>query len=163
MRRIRAFAAAAMLLLGFLPPAARADLEVGQTAARLGIELIDGSMLDSGRHDGKVVVALFWATWCPICMSELPEYQKLYLAYKARGLEILAVSLDREPGVVIEYWRRSGYTFPAAMRTDAIRQAYGGIKGTPTLYLLDRKGVLRYKHLGGLPYEELEKQVRALL
>ncbi|MBI4988856.1 MAG: TlpA family protein disulfide reductase [Rhodocyclales bacterium] len=163
MRRIHSLAAAAMLLLGLLSPVARADLEVGQTADRPGIELIDGSMLDTGHHDGKVVVALFWATWCPICMSELPEYQKLYQAYKARGLEIIAVSLDREPGVVSEYWRRSGYTFPAAMRTDAIRQAYGGIKGTPTLYLLDRRGVLRYKHLGGLPYEELEKQVKALL
>lgn len=163
MRRIRALAAAAMLLLGLLPSVARADLEVGQSADRLGIELIDGKTLTAGQVEGKVVVTLFWATWCPICMSELPEYQKLYQAYKARGLEIIAVSLDREPGVVIEYWRRSGYTFPAAMRTDEIRQAFGGIKGTPTLYLLDRKGVLRYKHLGGLPYEELEKQVKALL
>jgi thiol-disulfide isomerase/thioredoxin len=147
----------------FATTAARADLEVGQSAPRFDIELIDGDVLRAGQTDGKAALVLFWATWCPICMSELPEYQKLYQAYKARGLEIIAVSLDREPGAVIEYWRRSGYTFPAAMRTDAIRQAYGGIKGTPTLYLLDRKGVLRYKHLGGLPYEELEKQVKALL
>lgn len=161
MRTIRILAV--ILLAGLLPPAASAHLDVGQSADRLGIELIDGSMLDTGQHEGKVVITVFWATWCPICMSDLPEYQKLYQAYKARGLEIIAVSLDREPGVVIEYWRRSGYTFPAAMRTDAIRQAYGDIKGTPTLYLLDRKGVLRYKHLGGLSYEELERRVKALL
>lgn len=152
-----------VLLLGLASLVAHADLEVGETVPSLDIELIDGKVLSAGQTQGKVVVTLFWATWCPICMSELPEYQRLYDAYKSRGLEIIAVSLDRNSGEVVRHWRSSGYTFPAAMRSDDMRQGYGGIKGTPTLFLIDRKGALRYKHLGGLHYEELEKRVRNLL
>lgn len=153
----------AVLLLGLASLGARADLEVGEKVPRFDTELIDGRILSAGQTEGKVVVTVFWATWCPICMTELPEYQKLYDAYKSRGLEIIAVSLDRDSGEVIRYWRSSGYTFPAAMRSDDMRQGYGGIKGTPTVFFVDRKGVLRYKHLGGLHYKELEKRVGALL
>lgn len=152
-----------VLLLGLASLVAHADLEIGEAVPRLDTGLIDGKVLSAGQTRGKVVIALFWATWCPICVSELPEYQKIYDAYKSRGLEIVAFSLDQDSGKAAEFWRRSGYTFPAAMRTDDIWQGYGGIKGTPTLFLIDRKGMLRYKHLGDLPYEELEKRVKALL
>jgi len=115
-------------------------LEAGQPAPKLDTKLIDGKVLAASQTEGKVVVQLFWATWCPICASELPGFQKLYTAYKPRGLEIIAVSLDRDPGEVKEFWRAHGYTFPVAMRSDTIRQGYGRIVGVPTLLHYRPKG-----------------------
>lgn len=139
------------------------DLQVGWTAPRLDTELADGRILPAGQLEGKVVLQYFWATWCPICRGDLPQLQKLYEAYQPRGLEIIAQSLDDDQSVVVEFWRKRGYTFPVAMRSDETRAGFGPIKGTPTLFLIDRSGTVRLKRLGTLPDGVLEAQINALL
>jgi len=139
------------------------DLQVGQTAPKFDTELADGRLLPAAQLEGKVVLQYFWATWCPICRGELPQLQKLYDAYQPHELEIIAHSLDDDQSSVLEFWRKGGYTFPVAMRADDTRTAFGPIKGTPTLFLVDRRGTVRFKHLGILPDGALEAQIKALL
>lgn len=139
------------------------DLQVGRTAPRLDTELADGRMLPARQLEGKVVLQYFWATWCPICRDYLPQLQKLYKTYQPRGLEIVAQSLDDDQSVVVEFWRKGGYTFPVAMRSDETRAGFGPITGTPTLFLIDRSGTVRLKRLGTLPDGALEAQIKALL
>jgi thiol-disulfide isomerase/thioredoxin len=96
-------------VLGLFAVVAHAgDLQVGQTAPRLDTELADGRILPARHLEGKVVLQYFWATWCPICRDHLPQLQKLYEAYKPRGLEIIAQSLDDDRSVVVEFWRNGG-------------------------------------------------------
>ena len=139
------------------------DLQVGQTAPKLDTVLVDGRKLPARQQEGKVVLQYFWATWCPICRGELPQLQKLYEAYQPRGLEIIAQSLDDDRSAVLEFWRERGYTFPVAMRSGETRAGFGPIKGTPTLFLIDRRGTVRLRQLGTLPDGALEAQVKALL
>lgn len=136
---------------------------VGRSAPKLDTELADGRMLSARQLEGKVVLQYFWAAWCPICRGELPQLQKLYETYQPRGLEIIAQSLDDDPSAVLEFWRKGDYTFPVAMRSDETRVGFGPIKGTPTLFLVDRRGTVRLKHLGALPDGALEAQIKALL
>lgn len=164
MRSIRQCVALLLLLLsGAFTLTAHADLEAGQAAPKLDAVLIDGKVLAARQTEGKVVVQLFWATWCHICVGDLPDFQKLHDTYKSRGLHIVAVSIDRDPVEVSEFWREYGYTFPAAMRSDDMRRAYGRIVGTPTLFLIDRAGIVRIKHLGHMSYDEIEAQIKPLL
>ncbi len=151
------------MVFGLLSFTVRADLGTGDDAPRLDIELVGGKTLAASQLDGKVVVYMFWATWCPICQHELPEFQRVRDRYKSRGLEIVALSLDESAGMVADFWRHNGYTFPVAMRSDEARQGFGNIKGTPTIFIVDRKGKVAYKHLGGMPDGELEKRIEALL
>jgi thiol-disulfide isomerase/thioredoxin len=139
------------------------DLQVGGSAPRLDTKLLDGRILPALQLEGKVVLQYFWATWCPICREDLPQLQKLYEAYQPRGLEIIAQSLDDDQSVVVEFWRKRGYTFPVAMRSEETRAGFGPIKGTPTLFLIDRSGTVRLKRLGTLPDGALEAQINALL
>lgn len=139
------------------------DLEVGQRAPRLETELVDGRMLPARRLEGRVQLHYFWATWCPICKSDMPRLQRLYETYRPLGLEIVAQSLDDDASVVIEHWRARGYTFPVAMRSEETRSGFGAIRGTPTLFLIDRSGTVRLKRLGRLPEGALETQVAALI
>lgn len=148
-------------LLAALP--LRAEVVVGQPAPRADLELLDGKVLPARHGEGKVVVQMFWATWCPICVRELPQLQKLYNTYRHKGLEIVALSIDDDKGDVADFWWEKGYTFPVAMRSEAVKLAYGRITGTPTLYVIDRKGITRLKQVGALPYERLEAIVRSLL
>ncbi len=139
------------------------DLQIGQTAPKLDTELADGKILPSRHLEDKVVLQYFWATWCPICRGELPQLQRLYEVYRPRGFEIVAQSLDDDPSSVMEFWRKGGYSFPLAMRSEETRNGFGAIKGTPTLILIDRRGMVRLKHLGALPEGEVRAQIEALL
>ena len=153
---------AVLALFAVVAPAG--DLQVGWTAPRLDTNLLDGRILPAHHLEGKVVLQYFWATWCPFCRAHLPQMQKLYERYQRRGLEIIAQSLDDEDqSVVVEFWRKGGYTFPVTMRSEETRAGFGPIKGTPTLFLIDRSGTVRFKHLGTPPDGALEAQINALL
>ena len=153
----------AVIVLGLSASAALADLEPGQMLPRLDIELLDGETLTANQLAGKPVAYLFWATWCHVCRAELPTYQKLHAQYQARGFRVVALSLDESATVAKRFWAITGYTFPVAMRSDALREAFGGIKGTPTLYVVDRAGRLVKKQLGDIDPAELEAIIKQLL
>ena len=126
-------------------------------------ELVGGRILPARDLERKVVLQYFWATWCPICRSDLPHLQTLYETYRSRGLEIVAQSLDDDEQSVQMFWQERGYTFPVAMRSEETRERFGPIRGTPTLFLVDRGGVIRLKRLGRLADGELESRIIALL
>lgn len=136
---------------------------VGEPAPRIDVTLVDRSILRDRDTADKVVLTVFWATWCHICMRELPEFQKLRDRHHANGFEVLAISVDSDSLPVEDYLERSGLTFPVAMRTEALKSAWGPVQGTPLLYLTDRKGVLRVRHLGAADLGELERMVVTLL
>ena len=143
--------------------AAQAQLKQGQTVPAFETRLLDGKALGAQALEGKAVLVVFWATWCPACQKELPELQALYEKHRGRSFEILALSVDADRFTVEEFWKDHDYTFPVAMRAPAHTQAFGPVKATPTLYLIDRKGVLRMARVGGLGQDKLEAQLLPLL
>lgn len=143
--------------------AARSSLSVGQAIPPFDVVLVDGAAMPRQQLRGKVAIYLFWATWCPVCVSEMAHYQALHDQYHGRGLALLALSLDSEVGDVRAFRARQPYTLPMAMRSDALRQVFGDIRGTPTVFIADRNGILRVKHLGALAPDELEHMVGGLL
>jgi thiol-disulfide isomerase/thioredoxin len=95
---------------------------------------------------GKYLLLDFWATWCGFCVAELPTTHKLYAQYKAKGLEVLSLSVDAKPESVQTFRESAAHPMPwrhgflGASRTgNPILQAYG-ITGFPTLFLLGPDG-----------------------
>lgn len=150
-------------LLAFFAQFAHAQLQSGDAAPRLDIELLDGQTLPAQALQDKVVVTMFWATWCPYCVAELPKMQTLHRSLGAQGLEIIAISLDKGRDEVVDFWKQNGYTFPVAMRSPALRAEYGAISGTPTFFVTDRKGIVQLRRIGGFDEGELEALVKKLL
>jgi peroxiredoxin len=151
-----------VLALGFAT-ASQAQVYEGQPVPAFDTLLLDGKVLPAKALQGKAVLVVFWATWCPSCQRELPELQKLYEKHRARGLEILALSVDADRFTVEEFWKDHDYTFPVAMNSSAQAKIFGQVRGTPTLYLIDRKGVLRMARIGSLGLEQLEVRLKPLL
>ncbi|MEN7529819.1 TlpA disulfide reductase family protein [Cupriavidus sp. DL-D2] len=132
--------------------------EVGETIRLPELKLLDGSTVPASHWAGKPVVIEFWATWCPFCALQNPRLQALYDKTRGTKLQVLAISIDRDPREAQAYLKQRGYTFPATMDSDALRRAFGARRGLPELYVLDGNGRVVQKEVG----EMIDDDVAAL-
>tara|TARA_B100001146_G_C16136923_1_gene414974 strand:- start:311 stop:1189 length:879 start_codon:yes stop_codon:yes gene_type:complete len=126
---------------------------------------------------GKVVVAYFWAHWCPDCKQQLPILDQLYEQYGEGDLAIIgptqlygyiARGQNATPAEELEYLRgayQEQFPVPEWMSVPVSQQSFldFGISTTPTLVIIDREGVVDLYNPGTLSYEELSAQVERLL
>lgn len=156
-----------VLLLGLLvyfwfrPPAWVSEEE--RALPPLHFVLLDGRNISLEALRGKVVLVNFWATWCPYCRHEMPDMERFYRDYRARGVEIIALSHDDDAEKVRRFMTQEGYSFPAAMANGSHAAAFGGVSRLPTSFLIDKQGRLRKKISGQVHYARLEDLVGAWL
>jgi thiol-disulfide isomerase/thioredoxin len=126
---------------------------------------------------GKTTLLFFWAHWCPDCKAEAAILRQLKSEFAARGFELIAPTQrygyaangdDAPPAVedrYIEEVRQKFYPGLIDGRLVINEQNFRvyGVSTTPTLVLVDRKGVVRMYHPGALPYPELRAQILAAL
>lgn len=117
---------------------------------------IDGSRISSEQIEGKILVVSFFATWCPPCRRELPHLDELYLKYRNDPeVEIIAVSTDEDKFLVPPFVSDNEFHFPV-FYADGINEDFE-VKGIPTLFVIDKNGIIRYKKIGYSEGEEFEK------
>ncbi len=117
---------------------------------------------------GKVVLVKFWATWCGPCAMSTPHIQKLYEQHKADGFEVLGVALESDDGQGIpDYVRRFGITYAVGMANPPdLKNAWLSPQaGIPTIFIVDRKGNVRWSRTGYDPSREhdVDETVERLL
>jgi thiol-disulfide isomerase/thioredoxin len=124
---------------------------------------LDGKEVGRDALKGKVVVVDFWATWCPPCVHEIPGYIALQKKYAENGLVVVGLSVDSKPAVVGPFATKKGVNYPLAMATPEVIEAFGGVEGIPTTFLIDREGNIRHKKVGSMETDEYEKLLVPLL
>jgi thiol-disulfide isomerase/thioredoxin len=122
------------------------------------------------KNKGKVVLLHFWATWCPPCADEFPALVKVYTAYKTRGLEVIAVSLNdfSEMQDVMSFVHEQKPSFPLYIAGTVNETFYQSIdkrwsSGVPLTMIYDKTGKLRYFHDGARTYAQFDRDVQSLL
>ncbi len=132
-------------------------------APAVEVTTLGGRTISLASLKGKVVIVDFWATWCPPCREEIPHFVELYKTY-APQLEILGLAMDEEGAeVVTPFVEKHGVRYPVALSTEALADAFGGVRGLPTTFVIDPEGRIVKKYLGYQPPEGFEQDVRALL
>jgi thiol-disulfide isomerase/thioredoxin len=126
---------------------------------------------------GSVVVLFFWAHWCPDCKAQGPILEKLYDKYRDQGLTIVAPTMrfgyvaggkpappDEELKYIVSV-RDQYYGWMTKLPTPvstASHQRYG-VSSTPTVAIIDRKGIIRTYNPGRMTEAELDARIAALL
>ena len=116
------------------------------------------------QYKGNVVLVNFWATWCPPCREEIPAFIQVRDSLHDQGFEIIGVALDEGGAkVVLPFAQEFAISYPLAIGDQAVTQRYGGIRGIPASFLVDREGKIVQKYVGAIDAQTLENAVRAVL
>ena len=124
--------------------------------------LIDGTVLAPDQWRNKVLIVERFATWCPFCKVQNPKLDALLRANKSKGLEVLALSIDKNAAEVPKYMKARGYTFNAAMMMPEWQRVLGDIKGLPVIWVIGRDGKLKQVEAGELLDEDIAELARWL-
>jgi len=128
--------------------ATETGLTQGKIAPDFVLKDLDGKQVSlSSFKKTNAVCLVFWATWCPYCVMEVPKVKKLHEKYSAKGLKILSINIasnDPMPRVV---GFQKKFEIPYTILYDEkslVSQLYG-VMGIPVSVIIDRKGVIKYR------------------
>jgi cytochrome c biogenesis protein CcmG/thiol:disulfide interchange protein DsbE len=125
---------------------------------------LDGEELSAESLRGKVVLVNFWATWCTPCRVEMPALQRMHARHAPDGFVVVGLAVDRaSTDAVRDFVRARAVRYPIAHVGGDAEVLFGGVRGYPTSFLLDRNGRIRHTVIGPVAPVSLEPAVRRLL
>ncbi len=127
-------------------------------APAFSLEDLTGNTLELSQFSGKVLVLNFWATWCPPCQTEIPDFVSAYNRLRSKGLALIGVSLDRlSPDELKTFVAENKMSYPVAFATEKIMTDYQPGQYIPATIVIDKKGAIRKRHVGLMQGKDLEK------
>ncbi len=95
---------------------------------------------------GEVALLNVWATWCPSCMAEHPHLMRIA---EQEGVPIIGVDYKDERQAALKWLEKWGDPYRLNIYDEKGRLGIDlGVFGAPETYLIDHRGVIRYKHIG---------------
>lgn len=133
-------------------------------ATNFTLKDINGNDVSLSDFRGSVVLLDFWATWCPPCVTAIPELAELHNKYKEKGFEVIGISMDHSVGDTKSFVSEEKVPYTILMSSDKVEKQYG-VTTIPVTFLIDKSGKVVKKHLGFAPGvgKQIEKEVRLLL
>lgn len=149
------------------PPATSvAQPDASSTLFNASFDDLNGKKQPLSQWRGKVLVVNFWATWCPPCRTEIPEFIKLQDKYGKQGLVFIGIAIDQKDKVQA-YSDEMGINYPVLLgEMEAIslsRQVGNRLGGLPYTLIVDRHGKITTSLIGGITEAKLDQLLAPLL
>jgi peroxiredoxin len=136
---------------------------INQSAPAFSVKDLDGKTIAMSDLKGKIILINFWATWCPPCRAEIPDFVDFYNRAKAQGVEIIGLSVDEKTADQLKpFVQKYKMTYPIALATAKIIRDFQPGEFIPTTFLIDRKGIIRDKQVGAVDKATLDKWLAKL-
>ncbi len=138
-------------------------LSAQQQAPDFSLPTLTGKTVKLADYKGKIVVLNFWASWCPPCRLEIPDFVKVYQTYKGKGVEFIGIAVSSEKKDIQKIVEQDNVSYPVVIGTEEVKSLYGGIQAVPTTFFINRKGEIVKKHVGKMSEEQLVVMIKELL
>ena len=172
MKKIIAFVVIAVLFTSIgiyfgvkrLQPSAPADTAV---AALMQVSMKDsaGKQRKMSEWQGKVVVLNFWATWCPPCVSEMPELVALQNDFGSKNVQVVGIGID-SPSNIREFAEKHQITYPlllGGLEGSELSKQFGNESGgLPFTLLIGADGSVRKSYMGRLDMQQVRTDLSSL-
>ncbi len=138
-------------------PQAGLGTEEEQLAPDFTLKSLTGEEVTLSSFRGKnLVYVVFWATWCPYCIKEIPQLKEFHTKFASKGLKIIAVNVGQNDPLIRVQAFQKHFEIPYTIVYDAnttVSRQYGVI-GVPFGVLIGRDGKIQYR--SSMPPENLE-------
>lgn len=127
---------------------------------------LHGKQQSFSQWNGKVILLNFWATWCPPCRREMPDFIEVYNQYKDKNFVVVGVGVDNEQ-LIADFVKHLDVNYPILVGGRSAMQVshqYGNHQGAlPYSIIIDKQGFIRYRAGGLISKNQLLSQITPLL
>ena len=141
----------------------------GKVAPPLAAQALDGSVISSSDLKGKTYLVYFWFTHCPPCVQITPHLVSLQKKFRDREFTVIGLNADQILELGFDdaerktYLEEHGVNFPVAHLTAGIQTSYGGVQLFPTLFLVDKQGIIRGHFVNYQEESVIQKAIKEIL
>jgi peroxiredoxin len=139
--------------------------DAGQKLSRLVLSTPEGEAAGLSQWQGKVLVVNFWATWCPPCREEMPEFSRAHQKFVDKGVQFVGIGIDT-PDNIINFKKTSPVSYPLLIGSyDTLKlttELGNKSSALPFTVILDRNGRIAHTKMGKLDQAELEQLLAPL-
>jgi cytochrome c biogenesis protein CcmG/thiol:disulfide interchange protein DsbE len=138
-------------------------VEQGSAAPDISLTDTKGAPVKLSDHKGEVVILNFFATWCPPCRGEIPDFIRLKEEYGTKGFTVIGVS-NEDASDVEGFVENKNINYPVWIdASGSAFNAYGPIRGVPTTFIIGRDFKVKKKYIGARPGSVFEEDIKELL
>ena len=142
-----------------LGPLTGAPPTVGHPAPDFALRTPDGEVVKLSDLRGKVVLVNFWATWCRPCKQELPDIQRAYDEFHARGLEVLEVDYQESADDAAAFFKAQHIALPLVLDSEGGVYAQYRLQGLPDSFFVARDGTVAALQFGQLTADKIRERL----
>ncbi len=149
-----------MLLTGCLA----AGQNESKKAPDFSLQDVKDNTIRLSDYTGKVVILNFFATWCPPCREEIPDFIDIVNTTDKERFVIIGISVEKgDAGTVKRFAAENRINYPVLIDDGFVSKTYGFINSVPTTFIIDRNGNITEKIIGSRTKTEFEGKIKPLL
>jgi len=131
-------------------------------APDFSLKTTDNKTVKLSDYKGKIIIVNFFATWCPPCRIEIPDFVEFYKENKIKKIVIIGIAIESKLEDVKKMIKKFEINYPVCLSDGKIEKEYGGIRFVPTSFVIDKNGNIYKKQIGMMNKKQLEEILKKL-